>query len=152
HPKVRDRAIFVGNAGDIIPSSFGDGLPEMRAWVPEHFAFSGYILGQHPAEFGTREVLRRRFGYGDGGCVCIAAVGGSGVGLALIKRIISSYPRAKRQLPHLRLIIVCGPRIDPAALPSCEGIEVSAFVTDLDHRLAACDLALVQGGLATCME
>jgi len=27
-----------------------------------------------------------------------------------------------------------------------------AFVPDLDRHLAACDLALVQGGLTTCME
>jgi UDP-N-acetylglucosamine:LPS N-acetylglucosamine transferase len=29
---------------------------------------------------------------------------------------------------------------------------VRAFVPDLDRHLAACDLALVQGGLSTCME
>ena len=32
------------------------------------------------------------------------------------------------------------------------GVEVRAFVVDLDRHLAACDLALVQGGLTTCME
>ena len=32
------------------------------------------------------------------------------------------------------------------------GVEVRAFVPDLDRHLAACDLALVQGGLTTCME
>jgi UDP-N-acetylglucosamine:LPS N-acetylglucosamine transferase len=31
-------------------------------------------------------------------------------------------------------------------------VEVRAFVADLDRHLAACDLALVQGGLTTCME
>jgi UDP-N-acetylglucosamine:LPS N-acetylglucosamine transferase len=31
-------------------------------------------------------------------------------------------------------------------------VEVRAFVPDLDRHLAACDLALVQGGLTTCME
>ena len=30
--------------------------------------------------------------------------------------------------------------------------EVHAFVPNLDRHLAACDLALVQGGLTTCME
>jgi UDP-N-acetylglucosamine:LPS N-acetylglucosamine transferase len=32
------------------------------------------------------------------------------------------------------------------------GVEVRAFVPDLDRHLAACDLAVVQGGLTTCME
>jgi UDP-N-acetylglucosamine:LPS N-acetylglucosamine transferase len=32
------------------------------------------------------------------------------------------------------------------------GVEVHGYVADLDRRLAACDIALVQGGLTTCME
>jgi UDP:flavonoid glycosyltransferase YjiC (YdhE family) len=32
------------------------------------------------------------------------------------------------------------------------GVEARAFVPDLDRHLAACDLALVQGGLTTTME
>ncbi len=31
-------------------------------------------------------------------------------------------------------------------------LTVRAFVPDLDRHLACCDLALVQGGLGTCME
>ncbi|MFZ0043938.1 MAG: glycosyltransferase, partial [Solirubrobacteraceae bacterium] len=45
-----------------------------------------------------------------------------------------------------------GPRIDPAALPVPDGLEVRPFVPDLYWHLAACDLAIVQGGLATTME
>jgi UDP-N-acetylglucosamine:LPS N-acetylglucosamine transferase len=33
-----------------------------------------------------------------------------------------------------------------------EGLTVRAFVPDLHRHLAACDLAVVQGGLTTCME
>ncbi len=47
-PGVRDRAIFVGEPGDIVPLAFGDGLPAMREWVPRHFDFAGYIMGEHP--------------------------------------------------------------------------------------------------------
>ena len=62
HPGLRDRAIFVGNPADIIPHSFGADLPEMRDWVPKHFDFCGYILGQHPDGFGEQEELRQQFG------------------------------------------------------------------------------------------
>jgi UDP:flavonoid glycosyltransferase YjiC (YdhE family) len=48
--------------------------------------------------------------------------------------------------------VVAGPRIDPRALPAPAEVELRAFVPDLDRHLAACDLALVQGGLTTCME
>ena len=53
HPGVRDRAIFVGNPEDIVPLSFGKDLPAMRDWVPKHFDFAGYVIGQHPRSFGT---------------------------------------------------------------------------------------------------
>jgi UDP-N-acetylglucosamine:LPS N-acetylglucosamine transferase len=49
-------------------------------------------------------------------------------------------------------VVVTGPRIDPSALPAAEGVEVHAYVHGLYRQLAACDLAVVQGGLTTCME
>jgi pimeloyl-ACP methyl ester carboxylesterase/predicted glycosyltransferase len=152
HPGVRDRAIFVGNPEDIIPLSFGTDLPQMRDWVPQHFEFAGYIIGQHPQTFGTRAELRQRLGYQPGECLCIVTVGGSGVGAHLIKRILQSYPMARARVPELRMIVVAGPRIDPLSFNTPAGVEVHAFVPDLDRHLAACDLALVQGGLTTCME
>jgi UDP-N-acetylglucosamine:LPS N-acetylglucosamine transferase len=59
---------------------------------------------------------------------------------------------AKARIPELRMIVVAGPRIDPNSLNAPDGVEVVAFVPNLDRHLAACDLALVQGGLTTCME
>jgi len=55
-------------------------------------------------------------------------------------------------VPALRMVVVAGPRIDPASLPHHEGLEVRAYVHELYRHLAACDLAVVQGGLTTCME
>jgi predicted glycosyltransferase len=152
HPSVRDRAIFVGTPEDIIPMSFGKDLPAMRDWVPKHFDFAGYIIGEHPQGFANRAGLRQALGYRADERVCIVTVGGSAVGSHLIERIIQSYPLVRRQLPELRLILVAGPRIDPLSLKAPKGVEVRAFVPDLDRHLAACDLAIVQGGLSTCME
>ena len=152
HPRLRDRAIFVGNPGDIVDLSFGEGLPRMREWIPKHYEFSGYILGEHPAAFGTRETLRERLGYAPGERVCIVTVGGSGVGAPLIRRILAAVPLVRERLPELRVVVVAGPRIDPASLAAPAGVELRAFVPDLDRHLAACDLAVVQGGLTTCME
>ncbi|MCA6112081.1 alpha/beta hydrolase [Bradyrhizobium cenepequi] len=152
HPGVRDRAIFVGTADDIVPLSFGANLPLMRDWVPRHFDFSGYIIGEHPKTFGGRKQLRERQGYRDDEHVCIVSVGGSGIGAHLIRRILQAYPIVKAKLPELRMVVVAGPRIDPASLGAPAGVDLRAFVADLDRHLAACDLALVQGGLTTCME
>jgi UDP-N-acetylglucosamine:LPS N-acetylglucosamine transferase len=50
------------------------------------------------------------------------------------------------------MIVVAGPRIDPASLPAHDGLEIRPYVHDLYRHLAACDLAVVQGGLSTAME
>lgn len=71
--------------------------------------------------------MRRRFGYAEDETVAIVTVGGSGVGAALLKRIIAAIPAARRRLIH-------------------------GYIADLHLHLAACDIALVQGGLTTCME
>lgn len=152
HPGVRDRAIFVGEPEDIVPLSFGKDLPGMRDWVPRHFDFAGYVIGEHPEAFGPRAELRQKLGYRADERVCIVTVGGSGVGSHLLRRILQSYPLARAKLPDLRMILVAGPRIDPKSFDAPAGVEVRAFVPDLDRHLAACDLALVQGGLTTCME
>ncbi len=152
HPGVRDRAIFVGRPEDIVPLGFGKDLPEMRDWIPRHFDFSGYVLGQHPTDFGDRAELRQRLGYRPDERVCIVTVGGSSVGTHLIRRILQAWPLARARMPALRMVLVAGPRIDPLSLGAPPGVEVQAFVPDLDRHLAACDLALVQGGLTTCME
>ena len=152
YPRVRDRAIFVGNPEDILPGRFGPGLPEVRNWTERHFAFSGYVLGADPASWGARDALRQRLGYAPGDKVCVAAVGGSALGAPLLKRTIAAFGLARRDIPALRMIAAAGPRIPPDSLPCEDGVEVRGFVPDLPMHLAACDLALVQGGLTTCME
>ena len=104
--------------------------------------------GFDPAGLGDRAEL----GYGDDERVCIVTVGGSGVGGHLLRRVIESFPEAKERVPELRMIVVAGPRIDPASLPEQDGLEVRAYVHDLYRHLAACDIAIVQGGLTTSME
>ncbi len=151
-PRVRDRAIYVGNADDIVPDAFGPELPLIRDWTEAHFDFSGYITGFDPAAFAERDALRAELGYHPDESVCIVTVGGSGVGEHLLRRVIAAYPEAKRRVPELRMIVVAGPRIDPASLPTSDGLEVRAYVHQLYRHLAACDLAVVQGGLTTTME
>jgi pimeloyl-ACP methyl ester carboxylesterase/predicted glycosyltransferase len=151
-PEVRDLALFVGNPGDIVPGSLGPELPTIRDWTERHFDFTGYVTGFDPAAPGERAELRAELGYEDDEQVCIVTVGGSGVGGELLRRAIAAFPHAKAQVPGLRMIVVAGPRIDPASLPCPVGLEVLPYVHNLHRHLAACDLAVTQGGLTTTME
>ncbi len=147
-PRVRDRAVFVGDPDDVVPDAFGPDLPLIRDWTEQHYDFAGYVTGFDPRDLGDRAAL----GYRDDERVCIVTVGGSGVGGHLLRRVISAFPEAKERVPELRMIIVAGPRIDPRSLPQHEGLEIRAYVHDLYRHLAVCDLAIVQGGLTTAME
>jgi predicted glycosyltransferase len=152
HPQVRDVALFVGNPDDIVPERLGPQLPMIRDWTERHFDFTGYVTGFDPADLGERTKLRAELGFGDDERVCIVTVGGSGVGADLLRRVSAAFPQAKEHVPTLRMIVVAGPRIDPASLPSHRGLEVVPYVHNLYRHLAACDLAVVQGGLTTAME
>lgn len=152
HPHVRDRAIFIGDPEDVVPARFGPGLPEIARWTAAHFSFSGYVRGFAPP--GPDEIARTRaaLGWRPDERVCVVTVGGSGVGQHLLERVIAAFPEARARVPGLRLLVVAGPRIDRAALQAPPGVELRAFVPDLLRHLSVCDVALVQGGLATCME
>jgi pimeloyl-ACP methyl ester carboxylesterase len=151
-PRVRDRAVFVGNSDDIVPERFASHLPWIREWTEEHYSFAGYVTGFDPAEFADRDALRAELGYAEDEQVCIVTVGGSGVGGDLLRRVIAAFPEAKERVPALRMIVVAGPRIDPETLPAHDGLEVRPYVHELYRHLAACDLAVAQGGLTTSME
>lgn len=150
YPRLRDRSIFVGNPDDLVSEPLGPGLPGVDEWTKAHFDFAGYVTGS--AVPVDREALRAELGYRSGEPVCVVAVGGSSVGAALLRKVVAAYPAAARQVAGLRLVVVTGPRIDPASLPVPVGVEVHGFVPDLPRLLAACDLAVVQGGLTTTME
>jgi predicted glycosyltransferase len=96
--------------------------------------------------------LREQLGYRPDERVCLVTVGGSGVGIALLRRITAAAPHLRRLAPDLRLVVVTGPRIDPAAITPTDGVAVVGYLPDLDRHLAAADIAVVQGGLTTCME
>ena len=152
YPYVRDAALFVGNREDVTELPFGPGLPGIRDWTDHNFDYCGYTLPFDPRALADTGRLRERLGYRRDEKVAIATVGGTAVGRHLLQRIAAAFPIMKRELPELRLILVTGPRLPTDRFAPAEGLEVRPYVHNLFEHLACCDLALVQGGLSTCME
>ena len=150
--RIRDRQVFVGNPEDVVDVPFGPGLPNIREWTVAHYDFAGYVTGFEPPTAEEVARSRRELGYGNDDVLCIVAVGGSGVGEPLLRRVLDAVPAARARVPALRFLVVTGPRIDPSSLPSVEGVELRGYVPDLYLRMAAADVAVVQGGLTTTME
>lgn len=151
-PRLRDRAVFVGNPADIVTERFGPDLPEIRAWTEQHYDFSGYITGIDPASIADRARLRADLGWAPDERVCVVTVGGSGVGSHLIRRVGEAYEVARDAVAGLRMVVVTGPRLAADVIRARPNLEVHSYVPDLYRQLAACDLAVVQGGLTTTME
>jgi pimeloyl-ACP methyl ester carboxylesterase/predicted glycosyltransferase len=152
HPRLRDAALFVGDPEDVVPDAFGPGLPSIRAWTCAHYTFPGYVTGFAPVDPRDRPGIRDELGWRPGEPVCLVTAGGSGVGLPLLRRVVAALPEARRRVPGLRMVVVTGPRIDPAAVPVAPGLEVHGWVPDLYRYLAASDLTITHGGLTTTME
>jgi predicted glycosyltransferase len=96
--------------------------------------------------------LRRELGLDPARPLVVAAVGGSGVGVHLLRRIAAGFEELRRDVPEAEPLLVCGPRIDPDEIEPVEGMRAVGYVHDLFRTLACCDLAVVQGGLTTTME
>jgi pimeloyl-ACP methyl ester carboxylesterase/predicted glycosyltransferase len=150
--RIRDRSIFVGDPDDIVPDTFGEGLPAIRSWTQDNFDFSGYVTGFDPSPTADRDAMRTELGYRPDEQVCLVTVGGTAVGESLLHKVIAAYPEAAERVDGLRTVVVAGPRIDVASLPVHKGLEIRGYVPELYKHLAVCDLAVVQGGLTTCME
>jgi UDP:flavonoid glycosyltransferase YjiC (YdhE family) len=148
-PRVRDVALYLGAPGDVVDATFGPGLPSIRAWTERHLRPVGYVTAPLP---GDRRALRAAEGWADDEVVCLVAVGGSGTGGALLRRAAAALPALRARIPRLRMVALAGPRLDPRLLPEADGLEVRGYVHEAHRLAAACDVALVQGGLATTME
>ena len=137
YPWIRDRAIFVGNPDDIVARPFGAGLPAIRDWTEEHFAFSGYITGFTPPPPDEVPGLARRARLPTTTSWCASSPSAAAASGGRSSTRSSPPTRsAKRQLPALRMVAVAGPRIDPAAFPSHPGLEVHGYVDRLYRHLS----------------
>jgi UDP-N-acetylglucosamine:LPS N-acetylglucosamine transferase len=149
--RQNNAAIFFGEPEDVPDHPFGVFLPNRRRYAEDHVEFVGYPLGFDIQTVRDRSHLRATLDYGSEPLV-ICTVGGTAVGRSLLELCGRAYPLAAQRLPGLRMVLVCGPRIDPATLDVPQGPERYGMVPDLYKHLAVCDLAVVQGGGTTTLE
>ena len=114
--RVRDRSIFVGDPDDIVPD---DARPRPAADAGRgrrtNFAFAGYVTGVRPRRATTSGPrCGPSWATGDDERVCVVTVGGSGVGEALLRRVLDAVPAARRAVAGLRFVVVRRPAHRPA--------------------------------------
>jgi UDP:flavonoid glycosyltransferase YjiC (YdhE family) len=149
--REENAALFIGEPADIPKRRFGAFLPNRRRYADNHVIFLGYILTFDPAALPPKPALKAELGYGPDPLV-ICTVGGTAVGRELLELCGRAYPLAAAKIPGLRLVLVSGPRIDPAVIEVPAGCERRGMVPDLYRHLAASDLVVTQGGGTTTLE
>ena len=149
--RVYDLSLFVGEIEDVPDRPFGLLLPSRRAWAGRRLEFLGQIVRFDPAVLMDWAAVRKKLGYGPEPLI-VCAVGGTAVGKSMLELFGNTYPILKRQLPGLRMLLVCGPRISPDDVNAPEGVEKAGFIPDLYNYFAACDLALIMAGGSSTLE
>ena len=152
--RLRDRSVFVGDPDDVVPDTLRARAAGDPRRGPRRTSTSP---ATSPASTRRRSATGRRCARGSAAGpderVCVVTVGGSGVGAPLLRRVLDAVPLVRRAArPELRFVVVAGPRIDPRVAAAAARRPRAGYVPDLYRHLAACDVAVVQGGLTTCME
>jgi predicted glycosyltransferase len=151
-PTHEDLALFIGEPEDVADKPFGFLLPNRRVYARRYYHFIGYVFPFDPADHADREKVRAALGYNEERRLIVCAVGGTAIGADLLRLCAASYPYIQERAGDVRMVLVCGPRIDPAAVQVPSGVEVRGYVPRLYEHFTACDVAIVQGGGTTTLE
>jgi UDP:flavonoid glycosyltransferase YjiC (YdhE family) len=151
-PTHEDLALFIGEPEDVAGKPFGFLLPNRREYARRHYHFVGYAFPFDPADYADKEKVRSALGYDTEHPLVVCTVGGTAIGADLLRLCAASYPYIQERAGDVRMVLVCGPRIDPAAVQAPSEVEVRGYVPRLHAHLAACDVAVVQGGGTTTLE
>jgi UDP-N-acetylglucosamine:LPS N-acetylglucosamine transferase len=151
NPPIVDASIFVGELDDIPDKKFGLLLPDRRNLARKNLSFAGYVFPFKPEDYSSKESVRKQLGYGSEKLI-VCSVGGTAAGRELLNLCAKAFPMIKSALPNARMIVVCGPCIDPKSIQATEGLEILGYVPDLYKHFAAADICIVTGGGTTTLE
>jgi len=151
-PTQEDLSLFIGEPEDVADKRFGFLLPNRREYARRYYRFVGYTFPFDPADYADKQKGRPKLGYDEECPLIVCAVGGTSVGVDLLRLCAASYPHIQERVGDVRMVLVCGPRIDPAVVQAPSGVEVRGYVPRLYEHFAACDVAVVQGGGTTTLE
>lgn len=147
----RNRALFVGEPEDVPKKRFGPLLPNRRSYAEKYYRFIGYVLPFDPPDYSDRAKVKQDLGYGEEPLI-ICSIGGTSIGREILELCGKAFMPTKERIPRLRMLLVCGPRLDPESLDVPEGVEVVGYVPNLHRHFAAADLAIVKAGGTSTLE
>jgi UDP-N-acetylglucosamine:LPS N-acetylglucosamine transferase len=146
-----DEFVFIGEGEDIEDKLYGLRKPNRRKLASEKISIVGYVIAFNPADYKDKALLRSRLKY-DSGPLVLCTIGGTSIAKPLLDLCSQAHVLARKKIPNLKTVLVGGPDVDPATLPSLDGIERKTFVPRLYEHMAAADLVITSGGGTTTLE
>lgn len=142
---------FVGEPEDVPNKKLGLFLPNQREFASQYYQFLGYIIRFSPQEYADKKAVRAKLGYGEDPLI-ICATGGTAAGMEMLAKCGQAFEILKKEIQNLRMICVCGDLYGrkPPELPS--GVELRGVIPNLYEHYAACDMAVVVGGMTSTIE
>ncbi|MFQ6052597.1 MAG: glycosyltransferase, partial [Candidatus Hydrothermarchaeota archaeon] len=143
-----DKRVFIGFPEDIPPQRWYGVGENLREWATRLFTFSGPIVDFNPA--WDKKQLKSKLGYKEDKKLVIGTIGGTRIGKDLLEKLSRSYSLLREH--NIQLVLVCGPRIDPAEIKVHPEIKKYGYVHNLDEHLSIADCVISQTGLSTLEE
>ena len=125
-PTHEDLTLFIGEPEDVPDMSFGLWLPNRREYARRYYHFVGYTFPFDTADYADKARVRAALGYDEQRPLVFCSVGGTAVGVDLLRLCAAAYPHIEKRVGDVRMILVCGPRIDPASVRAPSGWRFAA--------------------------
>jgi UDP-N-acetylglucosamine:LPS N-acetylglucosamine transferase len=148
---ARNGVIYIGELDGIPDERMGFLLPNRRRYAQKHYEIVGYVLPFDPAEMLSREQMKRKLGYGNEPLV-FCTIGGTAIGKELLELCSAAYVAIKKEIPDVKMVMACGPRLERETVNAAEGVDVRGYIPELYKHFAASDLVITQGGGTTTIE
>ncbi len=150
-PKNLFSRLFVGEIDDVKPRVTSKGVVDFREIARESVTFLGNIVRFNPEDYTDKEQIKARLGYSSSPLI-VCSIGGSNVGTTLLELCVEAFRILAEKVPEARMVLVCGPRVNPGGFDLPSGVAAFGYVPNLIDYYAACDLAIIQPGLSSTME
>jgi len=143
-----DKRVFIGFPEDIARQRWYGVGENLRDWATRLFAFSGPIVDFNPG--CNKKQLKSKLGYREDKKLVVGTVGGTRIGKDLLEKLSCSYSLLREH--NIQLVLVCGPRIDPAEIKVDPEVKKYGYVHNLDEHLFVADCVISQTSLSTLGE
>jgi len=125
-----------------------EGSTKIPSKLENMVIFTGPFLKKNPTELGSKEELRKKFGFSSVEKIVLVTVGGSEFGRKLLEIIME----ASERMDHDKMIVVTGPCIGSDFISDSDKVIKKNFLSNMMEWMKLSDVIISLAGHNTTME